>query len=418
MIQMTQLKSGLRVITDYVSTVESVAFGVWFDVGARDEEAKQNGIAHMVEHMMFKGTPSRSAKAIAEDIENVGGNMNAYTSREVTAYYVHLLKQDVPLAIDVLSDILQHSTFDQDELERERQVIIQEIGMVQDTPDDLVFDHYQEAAFPNQSVGSPILGKADVISAINREALQNYTHNRYTPAQTVISVAGPIDHDDIVQKIEKAFSSQPANQNIKRKVANYKGGDILTERELEQSHVILGLQGVSRTSDDYYAASVFSTILGGGMSSRLFQEIREKRGLVYAIYSFHMGLIDNGLFGIYAGTGPESLSELVPVAIDELKKASTHIQENELNRAKAQIRADMLMGRERMMTRADQQAKFLIYHNDIFDPQSILDKIESLTQQDIQNVAQKLLQTQPTIAALGPLNDLPDLGQITEKIAA
>ena len=418
MIEITRLDNGLRIVTDTVPHVDSVAIGAWFSVGARDEDPSENGIAHMIEHMMFKGTPSRSARKIAEEVENVGGNMNAYTSREVTAYFMHLLKEDMTLAVDVLGDILQNSLFDETELERERNVILQEIGMVQDTPDDLVFDNYQESAFPGQSVGAPILGRPEIISNISRDTLQQYISDRYSPQHTVISAAGNISHNDLVDKVKQTFDHQQPGKDMPRLTADYKGGLHRVDKDLEQSHVILGFEGVPKTSESYYPMTILSTLLGGGMSSRLFQEIREKRGLVYSIYSFHLGLFDDGLFGIYAGTGPEKLPELIPVVCDEFLNVTHSVSEEELNRAKSQMKADLLLDRESMLSRANQQAKYLINFDKAFDVERTVRKIDAVTINDVQDMARRMLNSSPTVAAIGPLQGLEDYDSIKSRLAA
>lgn len=279
-IELTKLPNGLRIITDHVPTVDSVALGVWADVGTRDEDMAHNGVAHMVEHMMFKGTIRRTAARIAEEVEDVGGNINAWTSREMTSYHIHLLKEDMPLAVDILADVLQHSTMPEDEIERERHVILQEIGMTLDTPDELVFDHYQETAYPGQALGAPILGTSDIIKKMKKDTLHHYVREFYTPARLVLAAAGNIKHGEFTALAEKMFSSLPADRGNKQKPAQYRGGENRMEKDLEQSHVVLGFQGVKRGDDAYFAVILFSVLFGGGMSSRLFQEIREKRGLV------------------------------------------------------------------------------------------------------------------------------------------
>lgn len=418
-IQMTVLPSGLRVVTDYVSTVDSVALGVWADVGTRHEDLAHNGVAHMVEHMMFKGTPTRSAAQIAEEIENVGGHMNAYTSREVTAYHIHLLKEDANLALDVLSDMLQHSTMPDDEIAREQKVILQEIGMTNDTPDDLVFDEYQETAYPAQALGAAILGTADVVSNMTRDTMMDYVHRYYTPKRLVVSAAGNVKHDDMVAMAAEKFGNLPADSDVDfAAAANYQGGEHRTEKELEQSHVILGFQGLSRMDDDYYAAVVLSTIMGGGMSSRLFQEIREKRGLVYSIFSFHSAFQDDGIFGVYAGTGPDSLPELMPVLCDEILAVAGNLREEELDRAKSQIKASMLMGRESMNRRANQQAKHLIHYGEMININDIIARIDALSVADISRAAKRIFVTKPTLAGLGPLSALESLEAIKGRLAA
>ena len=328
-IQLTTLNNGLRVITDTAADVHSVALGIWVNVGTRNEDPAYNGAAHMVEHMLFKGTPTRSTQQIAETIEDVGGHMNAYTSREMTSYHIHLLKNDMRLGLEVLADIYQNATMPEDELERERHVILQEIGMCNDTPDELVFDNYFETAYPAQTLGAPILGKTSDISGMNKSALADYIHRHYTPQHTVISAAGNLDHQAFVRMVEDLFGNLPADTPHEQTKADYKGGDRRVDKELEQSHFVLGFEGVSKTDTDYFAAQTLATLLGGGMSSRLFQEVREKRGLVYSIYSYHSGYRDSGQFIIYAGTGPKDLKELVPVVCDEVLKSSENLSHAE-----------------------------------------------------------------------------------------
>lgn len=416
-IEMTTLPSGLRVMTDTVKEVDSVALGVWVDVGTRHEDMKDNGVAHMVEHMVFKGTPTRTTTQIVEQLEDVGGNVNAYTSREVTAYHVHLLKEDMPLAIDIMSDIIQHSNMPQDEIERERGVIIQEIGMNNDAPDDLVFDHYQEVAYPGQTLGAPILGNPDIIAGMTRDIMMDYVRRFYTPKRLVVSAAGHVDHDDFVKRVTDLFTELPPDNEFDPKPAAYKGGDRREEKDLEQSHLLIGFQGIERRHGDMFAVVALATILGGGMSSRLFQEIREKRGLVYSIFSFHTTYQDDGQFAVYAGTGPEHLPELVPVVCDEILKFADSITEKELARAKAQMKANLLMGRESMMGRANQQAKHLIHFNEVLNIQEKILKIDSLTIESVARMARQIFATRPTVAALGPLGQLESYDSIAKRLA-
>jgi predicted Zn-dependent peptidase len=417
-IQLTKLPSGLRVITDTVREVDSVAIGVWADVGTRHEDMKHNGVAHMVEHMLFKGTPARNAVQIAEQIEDVGGQVNAYTSREMTAYHVHLLKEDLPLSLEILSDIIQHSTMPEDEVERERDVILQEIGMTADTPDDIVFDNYQEVAYPGQALGAPILGRTEIITGMRRDTLMEYVDRFYTPGKLVVSAAGNVGHDELAKRVADLFGDLPQDKKFKEDGAHYTGGEHRTERALEQSHIVLGFEGVNRHEDDYYTAAALSTVLGGGMSSRLFQEIREKRGLVYSIFSFHSAYEDSGQFAIYAGTGPEKLPELIPVVCDEVKRiCEVAATPQELARAKAQMKANLLMGRESMMTRANQQAKQLIHFNGIFDAAERLARIEAITTESVGELARRIFSGAPTLAALGPLSKLEAYDKIKARLA-
>ena len=417
-LRMTTLKNGLRVITDTVTDVHSVALGVWVGVGTRDEDMKNNGVAHMTEHMLFKGTKKRSALQIAEVIEDVGGNVNAYTSREITSYHIHLMKDDLPLALDVLADMYQNSTLPQEEIERERDVILQEIGMCNDTPDDLVFDNYYETAYPGQALGAPILGRADIISRMTGKAISTHISNFYTPARTVISAAGNVKHDEFVKRVEELFTHLPDDTNKARPAAIYKGGENRLSKELEQSHFVLGFSGPGRMEPDYYPAHALSTVLGGGMSSRLFQEVREKRGLVYSIYSYYSGYRDSAQFGIYAGTGPDKLGEVIPIVCDEVLKVAETLTDKELARAKAQLRANMLMGRESMMSRADQQAKFALYRDQLFNVDYAVSQIENIDAEGIKRVAKQIFSSQPTLAALGPLDGLEDYDKIVNRLAA
>ena len=417
-IEVTTLKNGLRVITDTVPSMHSVAVGIWVGVGTRHENLQQNGVAHMVEHMLFKGTKKRDALKIVEEIENVGGSMNAYTSREITSYHIHLLGQDVPLALDVLADMYLNSTLPADEIERERGVILQDIGMCHDTPDDLVFDIFSETAYPKQSLGAPILGRAENITNMQQSHLSGYITQFYKPANTVISAAGDVKHDDFVAQVEDLFAVQEASAPCVYEAAKYQGGETRMEKELEQSHFVLGFQGIGRNDDDYYAVQALSTLLGSGMSSRLFQEVREKRGLVYSIFSYHSGYQDAGQFGIYAGTGPEKLNEIIPVICDEVMKVGGDVKEGELARAKSQLKTGLLMGRESMMTRADQQAKYAIFRNETFDAEKLIAKIDAIDLAAIERAAKKIFATRPTLAALGPLETLESFDEIEQRLAA
>jgi predicted Zn-dependent peptidase len=418
-LQSSKLSNGLRVVTDTVETVESAAVGVWCDVGTRNEDMAHNGVAHMVEHMMFNGTPTRSARDIVEQIESVGGQMNAYTSREITAYYVHLLKDHVPLALDVLSDMLQRPTFPEKEIEKERGVIVQEIGMTNDTPDDLVFDLYQATAYPQQSLGAPILGTADIIEGMKQETLFDYVQRFYTPQKLVVSVAGNVKHDDVVSLCENYFGDLPADKEESYAAANYQGGEHKTEKDLEQTHIVLGFQGIKKTDPDYYKAVLLSTILGGGMSSRLFQEVREKHGLVYSVYSSHSAYHDDGQFEIYAGTGPHQLAKLVPVVCDELQKMIQEpVSQAEMESNKNQLISAILMGRESMLSRANRQAKYMINFNDNLDIEKILNQIRAINVDDIQTMAARIFSSRPTVATLGQWSQVNSYDEIQSRLAA
>lgn len=418
MQNLTTLSNGIRVITDHVGDVHSVAFGVWVGTGARHERGDQNGLSHMIEHMLFKGTEKRSAFEITAEIENVGGHMNAYTSRELTSYHVHLLKHDIALAADIISDMVLHSTLPDDELERERDVILQEIGMCADTPDDLVFDEYFETAFKDQALGAPILGTPELIKGYQKSDLQAYIDARYRAGNIVVSASGNVDHDQLCTSLENLFVKTRTGDVQPNTAFQYTGGTHLNEKELEQSHVVLGFESVSRLSDRHYVMQALSNLLGGGMSSRLFQEVREKRGLVYSIYTFQQAFVDRGLFGIYAGTGPDRLGELMPVLCDELKKiAGTPPSDEELSRTKAQLKSSVVIGQESMMNRADRQAKHILFRGEPMDLKSVIAQIDAITPEQIQELAAELFTKTPTLAALGPLENLPDFSDIEKNLA-
>jgi predicted Zn-dependent peptidase len=418
-VELSKLPNGLRVITDTVKSVDSVAVGVWVDVGTRHENLIHNGVAHMVEHMMFKGTAKRTAAQIAEEIEDVGGHVNAYTSREVTAYHIHLLKDHLPLALEILADIIQNSVMPEEEVERERHVILQEIGMSVDTPDDLVFDLYQMTAYPDQGLGAPILGTTDIVSKMPKDILMNYVKEFYIPSKMVVSIAGNVDHEQAVELVSSLFGEGDKKEEETILTANYKGGDLRQEKDLEQSHIILGFQGVSRKHDDFYAALALSTVFGGGMSSRLFQEVREKRGLVYSVFSFHSGYQDDGQFQIYAGTGPKDVPKLMEVLCEEITRIKLHeIEDKEWERCRSQMKASLLMSRESMMSRANRQAKHLIHFGETIDIQKKLSAIDKISKANIQKIAEKIFSSKPTLVGLGPVGEMDKYERVEQKLAS
>ena len=417
-VRLSKLSNGMRVITDTVNSVETVSIGVYVAIGTRHEPAAINGVSHMLEHMAFKGTERRSALAIASEIEDVGGHLNAYTSREHTAYHVKVLKDDVALALDLLADILQRSIFDPTEMERERGVILQEIGQANDTPDDIVFDHFQETAFPGQMVGQPVLGRADIIRKMKRDTVAGYMHDHYATSNMLLIAVGKIEHDELVRMAERLFTDMALRNGATSEPARYVGGDFREERDLEQAHLLIGFPGFSFADPDFYAASLVSTALGGGMSSRLFQEVREKRGLVYSVYSFASPFSDGGVFGIYAGTGEDALPELIPVLATEIRRLRDGFGKDELERARAQLKAGLLMSLESTMTRVEQQAGHMLVHNRPFDPGELVRKIDAVDQNGVKRVAHRILSGKPTIAALGPIGALEPYARVAERLEA
>jgi predicted Zn-dependent peptidase len=417
-VRLTRLPSGLTVVTERMERVETVSLGAYVAAGTRHEAAEENGVSHFLEHMAFKGTARRSAREIAEEIEAVGGHMNAYTAREQTAYFVKVLKEDTALAADIIGDIVTHSVFDRAELERERGVILQEIGQANDTPDDIIFDQFQEAAFPSQPMGRPTLGTEPIIRAMPREALLGFMHNHYSTANTVVAAAGAVEHDRVVELVARHFADLRRDTPPAAAPGVYEGGEFREARDLDQVHVVLGFPGVAYADPDYFPALLLSTLLGGGMSSRLFQEVREKRGLVYAIYSFAAPYLDGGLFGIYAGTGEQEAAELVPVTLEELRKVQREVGEAELARARAQVKASVLMALESTGSRCEQLARQLQVFGRVIPTSETVAKLNAVTLDDIRRAAARLFRGRPTLAALGPAAKVPPLPEIAERLAA
>lgn len=417
-MNITTLANGLRVATDALNGVETAAIGVWVNIGARDETPDVNGVSHMLEHMAFKGTKRRNAQALVEEVENVGGQINAYTSRESTAYYLRVLAADVPMAVDILGDILLNSTFDPEELERERAVIIQEIGQCADTPDDIIFDQFQEVAYPDQSLGRPILGSHARVEGMTRDAIAGYMARNYSADRMVLAAAGKVDHDALVRMAETAFAGLPRQGARAGDAALYQGGDRNEARDLEQVHLVLGFNGVAYDDPDYYAVSVLSSLLGGGMSSRLFQEIREKRGLVYSVYTFTAAYRDGGLFGVYAGTGEEEVSTLMPVLGEELRKVGTTVTEDELKRVKAQLKAGMLMAMENTRARAERLAQHLMVYGRVIPPDEIVAEIDRVDIAAVERAARRLFAGKPTLATLGRLGKLSAMQTFAQSLRA
>mgnify|MGYP000274114659 FL=1 len=401
-IEVTELSNGLRVVSDFMDTVESVSLGAWVEVGTRDEAATINGMSHLLEHMAFKGTERRSAVGIVEEIEAVGGHLNAYTTRESTAYYAKIMKEDMPLAVDIIADILQHSVMDSTELSREQDVIVQEINQSFDTPDDVVFDYFQETAFPDQALGRPVLGTADLVRAMTPDTLLGYISKHYSAPGMVFAAAGNLDHQRLVDLAEDAFDSLPEPTNGGHEQARYVGGDSHQTRDLEQAHVLVGLEGMAFDDPDFYAASVMSTVLGGGMSSRLFQEIREKRGMAYSIYAYLQCYTDGGLFGVYAGTDKSQVEELVPLIFAQIKEISGGLLDTEIARARAQIKAGILMSLESTSSRSEQLARQMVVFKKPLSIEDTIAKVEAVDEDAIKRVAERLLASPPTLTTLGP----------------
>jgi predicted Zn-dependent peptidase len=402
-VDVTKLPSGLTVVTDTMPHLETAALGVWTGVGGRDEKTDEHGISHLLEHMAFKGTSTRSSQEIAEEIEAVGGDLNAATSVETTAYYARVLKADVPLALEVLSDILANPSFAADELEREKSVIEQEIGAAQDTPDDVVFEHLNELCYPDQPMGRSLLGTPKTLKGFDRDMLRGYLTTHYRGPDMVVAAAGAVDHKHVVAEAERRFASFEATPAPKPQPAKFgKGGSKVVHRDLEQAHLTLALEGLPQSDPSLFSLQVFTNILGGGMSSRLFQEVREKRGLCYSIYTFHAPYADTGFFGLYTGTDPNDAPEMMEVIVDVINEAVETLTEAEIARAKAQMKAGLLMALESCSARAEQLARHMLAYGRPLGVPELMARIEAVSIESTRDIARGLLtRSRPAVAALG-----------------
>jgi len=398
--------------------LQSASAGVWVMAGGRHETAAQNGIAHFLEHMAFKGTKRRSALQIAEEIEDVGGYINAYTSREMTAYYARILKDDVALALDVIGDIVLNPAFDPKEIEVERHVILQEIGQALDTPDDIIFDWLQEVSYPDQSFGRTILGPAERVAKFARADLQTFVKDNYGPAQMILSAAGGVDHDAIVKQAEAIFGGLVARPQAAFQSATFKGAERREVKDLEQVHFAMAFDAPGYRHPDVYAAQVYSMVMGGGMSSRLFQKIREERGLCYSIFAQSGAYEDAGQITVYAGTSAEEIGDLCLITVDEMKRAAEDMSDAEVARARAQIKAGMLMGLESPSSRAERIARLLAIYGRVPDVSESVAKIDAVTTADVRRYGEGLCSVDNALALYGPVAAAPSLEEIRQRLAA
>jgi predicted Zn-dependent peptidase len=416
-VEVSRLSNGLTVATETLPSIESVALGVWVKSGARNERDDEHGMAHLLEHMAFKGTSTRSAFEIASQIEDVGGEINAATSVETTSFYARVLADDAPLAIDLLSDILQDSEFDPDELEREQHVILQEIGAAHDTPDDVVFDRFIETAYRHQTIGRSILGTPETVKSFTSAQLHAFMERQYGADDMVVVAAGDIKHDVFVREVEKRLGTfRSKSDSVMPQYAQYVGGDFREKRDLMDAQIVLGFEGRAYHVRDFYASQVLSMILGGGMSSRLFQEVRERRGLCYSVYAFHWGFSDTGVFGIHAATGQSDIAELVPVIISELQKSGDEILQEELDRARAQYRAGLIMSAESPASRASQIARQMLLFGRPIGKDELMERLSALTIERLRDLSSRLFSTKPTVTAVGPVGTLAPYEAIREAL--
>jgi predicted Zn-dependent peptidase len=416
-VQLTTLKSGINVLTDTMPHLETASLGVWVASGSRDERHDEHGISHLLEHMAFKGTRRRTARQIAEEIEAVGGDLNAATGAENTAYYARVLKQDVPLALDVLSDILSEPAFAPDELLREQSVIVQEIGAVADAPDDLIFEYLNEIAFPDQPLGRTILGTPKTVRSFDGGSLRGYLARNYRAPDLVVAAAGAVDHEAVVAEVEKRFGSFDGPASPMPEPGKFGGGSRIEKRELEQVHIALALPGVAVNDPSLYSLQVFTSVLGGGMSSRLFQEAREKRGLCYSIYSFHMPYTDVGMFGLYAGTDAADTSELMRVIVDEITSTAETITEPEVARVKAQMKVGLLMALESSGARVEQVARQMLTRGRPIPVEELVEKVDAVTVESARAAGRALIARRKTATAvLGLGSGLENAAAIAETL--
>lgn len=401
----TRLKNGLLIVSEQMNTVETVAVGVFVGAGARLENPEVSGISHFLEHMAFKGTARRNALDIAAEIEGVGGQMNAYTSYESTAYYVKTLKEDLPLALDMLADILQNPTFPEHEMERERGVILQEINHTLDTPDDYVFELAQLQAWPNNPLGRPIAGTGETVRSLKTGDLRAYMRAQYHSGNMLVAAAGNLSHDDLVHLVTQHFAKLPKGQPARFEPAIFGGGVVTAVRGIEQQQLVFEMPGLPYGHPDYYTAHVWNTLLGGGMASRLFQEIREKRGLVYSVFSYLQNYEQNGSFGVYAATGPEQVDELASALGDCLRGSTDNMSDEEISRARTQLKASLMMGQESTNSRMNRLAFNHMVHGRHVPLKETLAQIDAVTATDIQRVAATILGDKKyVLAGVGPLS--------------
>ncbi|HUF55847.1 MAG TPA: pitrilysin family protein [Thermohalobaculum sp.] len=417
-VELTTLANGFRIVSERMPSLASAALGVWIDAGARHEREDENGVAHFLEHMAFKGTARRSARAIAEEIEDVGGYLNAYTSRERTAYFARVLEEDVPLALDLLADILLNPALAEAEIEVERGVILQEIGQVHDTPDDLIFDWLQETAYPAQPMGRAILGPAERIRRVGRADLGGFIGRHYRPERMILSAAGAVDHGRLVRLAEAAFGDMGRGAGEPVEPARFQGGERRETKPLEQAHFALALDAPGYREPDYYAAQIAATALGGGMSSRLFQEARERRGLCYSIFAQCSSWIDSGLLMIYAGTGGAELRGLIDLTADEMRRAAEGLTEQEVARARAQIRAGLVMGLESPSARAERMAGMLAIWDRVPPLEESVASIEAVGVREARAAVARFAASPPALALLGPVEGAGTLEELAERLAA
>jgi predicted Zn-dependent peptidase len=417
LVRRTVLPGGLRVVTEAMPGVRSASIGVWVGVGSRDESAPMSGASHFLEHLLFKGTGERSALDISVALDEVGGEFNAFTAKEYTCFHARILDEDLPLAVDVLGDMITSSTLHDDDVEAEREVILDEIAMHDDDPDDVVSNVYAEKAWGSSPLGRPIAGTVESIKALSRTSIRRYYRGRYVPANTVVAVAGNVDHGSVVRQVRRAFSrsgflgdtsGRPAPVRRSDRARRTASGEVVVPRSFEQVNLLLGVNGLVRTDDRRYALGVLNAALGGGTSSRLFQEVREHRGLAYSVYSYASHYADAGTFAVAVGCLPSKVGDVLSVVRDELDHLGKNgITEEELRRGKGQLRGGMVLALEDSGSRMSRIAKAELLYDELPSIDEVLRRVEQVTLEDVNALSRKLFRQGQTLAVVGPFDALP-----------
>jgi predicted Zn-dependent peptidase len=418
-VEITKLANGLTVVSHPMPHIETVAIGIWVKAGARDELPEENGIAHFLEHMAFKGTLRRTAQGIAEEIENVGGEINAATGMETTTYYARVMKTDWKLALDILADIFTQSTLDEDEMERERDVILQEIAASKDQPDDLVFDLSQAASFGDHPLGRSILGPASLIETMSRDQMVAWRDRNYWASRIVVCAAGNIDHHALAKETEKLLGHVQHGQAPQRQSPQFVAGSSIESKPLDQTHIVLGFAAPHYRDPRIYQLQVLSSVLGGGMSSRLFQEVREKRGLCYSVFSYGTSYEDVGQLGVYAATSPDHTPELIEVTADVMLSMGRAVTAKEVDRAKAQLKTSLVMNLESASSRADQIARQYLAFGEVPKVAHLVKRIEEVESENVRELAHDIFASKsPSLSAVGQLSTLASYKDIAARFAA
>ena len=416
--------SGLRIVTEEVPSVRSAAVGIWVNVGSRDEAPATAGASHFLEHLLFKGTTSRTALEISSSIESVGGEMNAFTSKEYTCFYARVIDTDLPMAIDVVSDLITSSVVSALDVDAERKVVLEEIAMRDDDPSDLVHDLFSDTYYGDTPIGRPILGTIDSINAMSRNTVFNYYKKKYLPQDLVVAVAGNIKHKRVVAMVEQALSrdnfldvmaAPVIRPNIPIKNSKQQSVGLMYKKS-EQAHMFYGMQAVARADERRFAMGVLSAALGGGMSSRLFQEIREKRGLAYSVYSYAQQFAGSGLIGFYAGCNPAKAVEVVEIIRSVLNDVAVNgMTQEEIDRAKGAVRGSLVLSQEDTGSRMSRIGKNEIVYGQVMDFDDILTSIDRVSAQDIGEIASEFLVKTPTLALVGPFKNEAKFEKVLER---